>query len=274
MTALFYGYVILLGLALGSFVGLAIVRLAEGESVVAPRSRCRNCSHQLSWYENIPVFSFLFLKGRCRNCGHSISWFYPAVELISAAIVTLAFAKLQPWPRFLLYLIPFIVPVLILGFIDMRSLLLPDVLTLPGIGLGFIVHWVDVRYFVGGSGVSMLAVLLDSALGVLAGGGSLFLLGWIYQRLRGREGMGGGDIKYAAMLGAFFGWKAVFFIFLLAGSLGVLIGILLILSGKNTRSSYLPFGSFLSAAALLFLLWGTPLLTYYLRGIHQLTKII
>jgi len=271
VTWLLLAYVVLFGLIVGSFIALATVRIPAGESVVAPRSHCRKCQRVLKWHENIPVLSYLLLGGRCRGCGNQISARYPIIEFATAGLTVITYLEVQPWPRFLIYLIAFVLPLWLLVLIDWEHLLLPDVITVPGILAGFLVHWLDARYLLPISFThSYFAPLLDSLLGVLAGGGTLFLIGEIYLRLRGREGMGGGDVKMAAMLGAFVGWKAIFLIFFFASLLGIVLGILWIILGRAQRDTPLPFGSCLGLAGILYLYRGSWLLDHYLSLMHRL----
>ena len=263
MEILYSCYVVLASLALGSFLGMAVVRIPKGESLIRPRSHCPECSRTLSWFENIPLLSFLVLRGRCRGCGVKISPHYFFVELLTAALSLYAFWRIQPFGRFLLFEFALILPLILLLSLDWKYLLLPDAITLPGIGVGFIVRIVDAHYFFHVS--SLWKILLDSFLGAALGFLTLFLLALIYRKLRGIEGMGGGDFKLAAMLGAFFGWKAIFFIFFIASLLGILYGVLGILTKRFSRQTQLPFGSFLAASALLFFFHGPALLHAYLR---------
>jgi len=271
VTWLLLAYVVLFGLIIGSFIALAAVRIPAGESVFAPRSHCRTCARVLKWHENIPVLSYFMLRGRCRGCRSPISARYPVMEVATAALTVLTYLEVQPWPRFLVYLLLFVLPLWLLVLIDWEHLLLPDVITVPGIAAGFLVHWLDGQYLQPISfGASHYGLLQGSLLGMIAGGGTLFLIGEIYLRLRGREGMGGGDIKMAAMIGAFVGWKAVFLIFFLASLLGILLGILWILLGRAGRDTPLPFGSCLGLAAILFLFRGPWLLENYLSLIRKI----
>lgn len=263
-------YVALFGLALGSFLGLAAERLPAGESVVRPRSRCRNCGRQLAWYENVPLFSYLFLRGKCRTCGAKIPLHHFILEVVTAALTVYAFHQIEPWPRFLLYLVLFLAPVLLLIVIDFRHLLLPDAITLPGIAAGFLMHWLDGSVFHAVPASSHWNLLLESLLGALAGGLTLLLLALGYQKLRKREGLGGGDVKFAAMLGAFFGWKAIFFIFLLASILGLVLGMLFIVLRRQSKETPLPFGSALGVVSLLFLFHGETLIRGYFQFIRSL----
>jgi len=262
-------YVACFGLALGSFLGLAAERIPAGESLVRPRSHCRNCGRQLAWYENFPILSYLFLRGQCRSCGARISFHHLFLELATAVLAVLAFRDLQPWPRFLLYLVLFIAPVLLLTVIDFRHLILPDRITLPGIAAGFLLHWLDGRYFLPVP-QSSLKLLSESLLGALAGGLTLFLLAWIYLAIRKREGMGGGDVKFAAMLGAVFGWQAIFFIFLVASVFGLIFGIALILFRGQSKETPIPFGTALGVVSLLFLFRGEAMIHTYLHAIRSL----
>lgn len=271
MEILILIYVILFGVLLGSFLGLCTVRLPLGESIVSPRSHCRRCSHILSWYENLPILSYLLLRGKCRICREKISPKYFMMELISAVVTAWAYLQIQPWPLFLIYLILFIAPMLLLMFLDWEALILPDIITLPGILAGFLVHWLDGQFFLPYQfGVSHQKLVMESLVGAVAGSLSLFLLGFIYKKLRRQEGLGMGDVKLGAMIGAFFGWKAVFFIFFLASVLGTLFGVLLIIVKKGSRQTPLPFGSFLAIASLAFLLYGDLLLKTYLNLVRGL----
>ncbi len=242
MSVLLSIYVACFGLVLGSFLGLAAERIPAGESLVRPRSHCRKCGRQLAWYENFPILSYLFLRGQCRGCGARISFHHLLLEAATAVLAVLAFHELQPWPRFLLYLILFIAPVLLLITIDFRQLILPDQITLPGIAVGFLLHWLDGKYFLH-LPQSSLKLLSESLFGALAGGATLWLLAWIYLAIRKRQGMGGGDVKFAAMLGALFGWQAIFFIFLVSSVVGVVFGLALIAFRGQSKETPLPFGT-------------------------------
>ena len=271
MEILIRVYVALLGLSLGSFLGMAATRLPVGESLVKPRSHCRNCGRQLAWYENVPAFSYLILRGRCRSCDAKISSHYFILEVATAALALFAFSRLEPWPRFLIYLLLFIAPVLLLIVIDWRYLILPNAITVPGIAAGFLVHWLDGKYFsIGTMHASSLSLLLESGYGAAAGGLSLALLAYLYQSLRKRPGLGAGDVKFAAMLGAFFGWKAIFFIFFAASILGIVVGGILIVFRRQTLATQLPFGSALGVVSLLFLFMGERMIQAYFHALRHL----
>jgi leader peptidase (prepilin peptidase)/N-methyltransferase len=262
---LYLVYVILLGMILGSFLGLATVRIPLGESLFRPRSHCRHCDHTLRWYENVPIFSYLFLRGKCSACGEPISPKYFIIELVTTAMTVAAYLYLTPFSRFVLYEFCLIIPMLLLMFLDWEAMVLPDVLTLPGIFLGVFTHWAGEYFFLPPVWVRPTwKILLESLIGAMVGFLTLFVLAWAYRRTRKREGLGGGDIKLAAMIGAFFGWRAVFFIFFLGSVFGTLFGLTLILLKRSQRHTPIPFGSFLAGASLLYLFFGPPLIGAYL----------
>ena len=265
VETLYLAYVTLLGMFLGSFLGLATVRIPAGESVIWPRSHCRHCARTLRWYENIPIFSYLFLRGKCSTCGGRISPKYLIIELVTTGMTVVAYLHFTPWPRFFLYEFCLIIPTLLLMFLDWEAMILPDAITLPGIALGFFTHWAGEYFFLPDPLVRpSWEILLESLLGAAAGFLTLLILAWAYRRTRKREGLGAGDIKLAAMIGAFFGWRAVFFIFFLASVTGTLFGLTLILLKRSNRQTPIPFGSFLCAASLLYLFFGPPLISAYL----------
>jgi len=237
---------ILVGLILGSFLNLVITRLPRGESLWAPRSRCPHCRQPLAWHDNIPLISYLFLRGRCRACHSPISWRYPLVEL-AGGLMVLALWRIFPYqPTFLAY-VPFCLALVALTAIDLEHRLLPDAITLPGIILGLLLSLVlpDLTFW-------------ESAAGAL-GGAALFAgIAWVYKKLVGRRGMGWGDVKLLAMIGAFLGVSALPWVIFISAGLGTLTGLLQILatpSGERDqwRTLSLPYGPFLALAALCYL---------------------
>jgi len=233
-----------LGAAIGSFLNVCIRRIPAGESPVFPASHCPKCNYSIRFYDNIPIISFLLLRGRCRNCREGISLQYPLVELLTAIMALLLFWKFGLTFKFLFSFL-FACILIIITFIDLEHQIIPDVLTLPGIPVFFLAA-------VFAMGVS----LLEAVLGVLIGGGILYAIAFGYELITKREGMGGGDIKLLAMLGAFFGWKSLFFILLVSSFLGAIVGISVILiKGKDMKYA-VPFGPFLSLAALAYIFWG------------------
>ncbi|GAB6059943.1 A24 family peptidase [Desulfonatronum parangueonense] len=242
-----------LGLLLGSFYNVCVHRYLTGQSVILPASHCPKCRHGLSWWENIPLFSFLLLRGRCRSCGEGISWRYPLVEAVSglwALLLALQFGFGWAW---LVYMAAGGL-LIIMSFIDFQEYILPDVFTFPGALLAF-----------GGSFLLADVSWQDSLLGALFGAGAFWLLQKGYYLLRGVEGLGTGDIKLMLMLGALVGWQGLpMMIFLaaftaLAASLGYM--------AKNAHQGMqtrIPFGPFLSLGAMLQILYGQQLMVLWM----------
>ncbi len=271
VALLFSIYALFFGLLLGSFIGLAAVRLPRGESLWFPRSHCRHCQRVLPWYDNVPLLSYLLvLRGRCRSCHTKISPHYVLAEALTSVVTLLAYWQITPVSRFFLYEFCFILPVLLLIFIDLDSLILPNFITLPGIAMGLGVRGADVYFFSPAGGAKIGETLVLGVMGAVLGFASLAALSLGYQRWRGRAGLGMGDAKMAAMLGAFFGAKAIFFIFFLASCFGLLLGGLLLATRRISRETPLPFGAFLGLASLAFLLYGPVLLESYLFWIRRL----
>jgi leader peptidase (prepilin peptidase) / N-methyltransferase len=270
--------VFLFGLIFGSFINVVIYRLPKRESVVYPSSRCTACQAAIKPYDNIPVLSYLILRGKCRNCGAPISAIYPAVELLVGCLyLLLYFKELRTTPdglslRFLANCV-FVTLIVPLVFIDLRWKILPDLITKPGIVIMLILrlvapdsvinHWT--RSVFGLTGWSEWGVTLaSSVLGALAGGGSLWLVRELYYRLRRVEGMGWGDVKMMMMVGVFIGWQLSILTIFIASLLGSLVGLLVIWRGGGSMKMELPFGVFLGPAAVIALFIGHELITWYL----------
>ncbi len=247
----------LFGLCVGSFLNVCIYRLPRGESVVRPRSHCPHCNQSLHWYENIPLLSYLIQRGRCRRCPGHISLRYPTIELLTALLSVVIAYRFPDPAHYVGYFLLLSAPLIAITFIDLKTYLIPDVLSLPGIVAGVITH----TYIMPGPWTSCL---LNSLLGVIVGGGILFLLASLYSLLRKQEGMGGGDIKLAAMIGAFFGWQAVLFVLLVSSILGTLIGGAFLLTSRKEMSHPIPYGPFLALGAWAYLFFGPQLIDWYL----------
>lgn len=249
-----------MGLVIGSFSNVCIHRIPLGENIVAPRSRCPNCRDLIKAYDNIPLLSFLFLKGQCRSCGHQISWQYPVVELLTGLLFALTVFHFGVTTHTVL-LLAFVTALVVVTFIDLEHQIVPDVITLPGIAIGL--AWSVVAYFLPGqhnpAGFSPPAPL-DALLGTVVGGGLLYVVA-----VASRGGMGGGDIKLMAMVGAFLGWRAALLTIFLGTLSGSAIALLLLASGKKGRKDPIPFGPFLVLGALLSLFWGDELIAAYFR---------
>ncbi len=247
----FLGTAFVLGSVIGSFLNVCIYRIPAGKSIVSPPSSCPHCGHCIRWFQNVPILSYLFLRGKCAGCGQQISLRYPLVEALTGGLFVLVLYSFGLSPATPVYWL-FAAALVVITFIDLDHQIIPDVISLPGIVVGFLcsffIPWVP---------------WLDSLLGILIGGGILFLIAWGYEFLTKREGMGGGDIKLLAMLGAFLGWKAVFPIVFLASLAGTVIGLPLMVLQKKDSKLALPFGPFLALAAVVYLFWGGAILDWY-----------
>ena len=250
-------YVAIVGMLVGSFLNVCIHRMPRGMSIVRPRSACPKCGRPIRWYQNVPLFSWLVLRGRCASCGAGISWRYPAVELLSGAVVLVLWRFFGPSPAFLIAS-GFALAMVVLFFTDWDLQLLPDAITLTGTVTGLAIAWFNP--FLDGEG---WARVWSALAGAALGSGLLWGIGAVYERLRGVEAMGLGDVKMMAMVGAFTGpWGVLFTIF--AGSVaGSLVGVLLIpLRGRSMQDT-LPFGCFLAPAAMAALLVGRQAVEAY-----------
>ena len=266
-----------LGAVIGSFLNVVIHRVPREESIVLPSSRCPSCGAEISFYDNVPVLSYLMLGGRCRSCKVHISARYPAVEALTA-LLWVAVA----WRDGLSFALPFdlifVTAITALIFIDAEHMILPNAITYPGIAFALIArlalpflmgapHFDDLPMLLNGllAGMPMWAASLVGALiGALAGGGSLWLMGWIWEKLRGVEAMGLGDVKMMFMVGAYLGWRLTVLNIFLGVLSGSLIGIALMLrQGKRDMKMLLPFGVFLGIGAIAALLFGSQIVDWY-----------
>lgn len=242
----------ILGAVVGSFLNVCICRLPRDESVVSPPSHCPNCSCGIRWYDNIPLISYLLLRGKCRGCGTRISPQYPLVEFLNGLLTLALFLRFGPTFSFLVFFL-FCSALVVITFIDLEHQIIPDEISLPGILLGFLFS-----FFLPGH------TWLNSLIGILLGGGSLLLVASGYHWLTGKEGMGGGDIKLLAMMGAFLGWKAIPFIIFASSLVGSVVGLSLMLIKKKDSKLAIPFGPYLAFAAILYIFYGRPLIHWYL----------
>jgi len=238
------------GLVVGSFLNVCIYRLPRRESVSWPGSHCTLCNRPLAWYENIPIVSWLWLRGRCRTCRQGISAIYPIVEAITGAVFLAAYALYGLSPLFVVRVV-FASAMIVLFAIDLQHRILPNVITVSGIVIGFVASlWLPPGWW-------------SSLLGLVLGGGVLFALGEAYYRARGVEGMGMGDVKMLAMIGAFLGWPLMLLTLILASFTGAVFGVAVIASGRGGRTAALPFGTFLAVGALIAVVAGDPIITWY-----------
>jgi leader peptidase (prepilin peptidase) / N-methyltransferase len=239
------------GAIVGSFLNVCIYRLPLGKSVVWPASACPHCNRGLAWYENIPVASFLVLRGRCRTCARPIGWRYPLIEALTAVMFAAAWWFFGPGILLVSRLL-FGCALIVLFAIDFEHHLLPNVITLPGIVIGFVFS------------VFAEPGWIASAIGILLGGGSLFLIAEAYYRLRHEEGLGMGDVKMLAMIGAFLGWKLVLVTLFLASVSGSIIGVAVMAVKRGGLKYALPFGTFLAIGAAVAAVAGDFLVDWYM----------
>ncbi len=240
----------LFGLLVGSFLNVCIFRLPRGASVVWPASACGSCKRELRWFENIPVVSWLVLRAKCARCQAPISIQYPLVEAVTAALFVLV-AALTPVGPLLAARLVFVCALVVLFAIDLEHQILPNVITLPGLAVGL-------AFALAGPPGWRAAVL-----GALLGGGLLYAIAAGYYLVRKEEGLGMGDVKMLAMIGAFLGWQAVLLTLVLASFAGAIIGVLLIAVQRGSMKYALPFGTFLALGALVAMLAGQPIIDWY-----------
>lgn len=281
LDRIFFVLSFVLGAMVGSFLNVCVHRLPRGESIVKPRSRCPNCGAPIHWYDNIPVVSWILLRGKCRACRAPIHWMYPLVELVTAALflaVYYSFGMTLATPAYMLLAAGLV----LVTFVDLTDWTIPNEVTFPGIPLGVICSLVAMMYPKSG-------LLLDDPLmslaGLAAGGGVLYALDLISLVLMKKRGMGFGDVKLMAMLGAFFGPLGVLVMLVVASFFGSVIGILMIVlrRGQPTElpesdpdeadamtpgGHYLPFGPYIVLGGLVYLFFGPEIIQRYLEYLN------
>jgi len=244
--------ILILGLIIGSFSNVCIYRIPKNESIVFPASHCPNCHTPIKAIDNVPILSFLLLKGKCRKCGEKISIRYPVVKFLTGAIYLLIFLIYGRSYQTLIYAL-LSSALIIISFIDLDVQIIPDEISLPGIVIGlalsFIVPYIS---------------YLNSLLGIIAGGGIIFLIALAGLAIFKKEAMGGGDVKLSAMIGAFIGWKYIIVSLFIGFFIGAIAGILLILLKIRNRDDLVPFGPFIVLGSFITLLWGENILSWYL----------
>jgi leader peptidase (prepilin peptidase) / N-methyltransferase len=243
-----------LGLIVGSFLNVCISRLPAGESVVSPGSRCPSCRTAIGWYDNVPLVSYLVLGGRCRRCRAAISPRYPVVEAVTAVAFVLQGLTFWPDVPLVASRLAFTAILVALFGTDLETQRLPNVLTIPGTVAGAL------------ASLFLPPGITDSLLGILLGGATLFAIRWTWKRATGVDGMGLGDVKMLAMIGAFLGWRQVIVVLFLSSVAGAVIGLTLTALQGRSMQSRLPFGTFLAIAAFVASLAGEPLLAWYLSS--------
>lgn len=241
------------GLVVGSFLNVVIHRLPKEESLVAPRSRCPECHAPIRPWDNIPLVSFVLLRGRCRACKHPISWRYPLVEALTGFLFAMTAARFGVTLQ-TAFLLAFLCGLVVVTFVDLDHQIIPNAITLPGIPLGLL------------AGLLLgEPPLLDRVIGTLIGTGFLYLVLFYGGALYGQEAMGEGDLNLIALVGAFLGWKAVALTILLGCLFGSTVGLALMAARRLGRRQHIPFGPFLSLGAVVALFWGERLIGWYFQ---------
>ena len=256
MTPAAYVFLGVLGLMIGSFLNVCISRIPAGESVVTPRSRCPRCKTLIAWYDNIPVVSYVILRGRCRTCGLGISPIYPAVEIVTALAFIGQGLAIGADPPLLLVRLVFTAALIVLFGTDIQTMRLPNVITIPGIVAGI------------ACSLALPPGLVPSVIGAALGAAIPWLIRFVWFRFTGVEAMGLGDVKMLAMIGAFLGWKQVFVVLFFASLTGAIVGVTMLSIQKRSLASRLPFGTFLALAAYAASVVGEPVVAWYV-GLYQ-----
>jgi len=252
-TSYFAVFIFIIGACIGSFLNVCIYRIPENNSIITPGSFCPACKKGIPFYCNIPVLSYLFLKGRCKFCHEPISIRYPLIEILAGMFAVVLFYKFGIG-QVMIYWFIFISVLITISFIDIDHQIIPDVISLPGI-----LVFASSFYFL------PEMTLKNTLLGIVAGGGSLYAVAFLYYLLKKQEGMGGGDIKLLAMIGAAIGIKGVFFTIFAGSLLGTFFGLLIMIYTKIADSKLkIPFGPFLSMGAILYIFFGEQLILWYL----------
>lgn len=246
-------FIFLSGMSIGSFLNVCIYRMPISKSIVYPPSSCPNCGYGIRWYDNIPILSYIWLKGRCRQCAISISPRYPMVELLTGLFALCVVLRFGLTMQSLIYFV-FIAALIVITFIDIDYQIIPDRISLPGIPIFFLAS-----FFIPNLSVR------DSLLGIIIGGGSLWAIAASYLMITKKDGMGGGDIKLLAMMGGLIGWKGVLFTIFVSSAVGTLSGLIVMLTTKKNMKLAIPFGPFLSIGAITYIFWGDAIIYWYLH---------
>jgi leader peptidase (prepilin peptidase)/N-methyltransferase len=244
--------IVLLGMAWGSFLNVVIYRLPQGKSLLKPPSSCPHCGKRIKFYDNIPILSYLILRGKCRHCGTRISLSYFLVELLTPISFILLYHQ-HSLSLFFFASCLFASALIVLGFIDFAHQILPDEITLPGLALALVYSFFREDF-----------ALKQALIGAVAGAGFLLIVYGAYYLLRKKEGLGMGDVTMMLLIGAYLGWRQAFFTLILASFTGAIVGVLLISIKKKDLQYSLPFGTFLAPAAFFSLLWGERIIQSYL----------
>jgi len=268
-----YAIALVFGLLVGSFLNVCIVRLPRGRSIVSPPSHCPRCKESIKFYDNIPLISFLLLRGKCRKCGEPISWRYPLVELMNGLFYVWIVREFWLGGESFL-LMAFCSSLIVITFIDFDFQIIPDTITLPGILLGvmigpfFMSSLTEPLPFQLGHFIPhawpYLISFLNSVIGMLCGALPLLTIGWIWEKLRHVEAMGGGDVKLMGMVGSFLGWKGALLTIMAGALVGSVVGLGLIMLKRHKMDKVIPFGPFLALGAAATAFYGPDIIAWYL----------
>ena len=239
------------GLCIGSFLNVCIFRIPASRSLIKPSSSCPKCNKAIRFYDNIPVLSYIILLGKCRSCKSPISIRYPLIELLTGLVWLFSYLRFGFTLECIVYII-FLSTLIVITFIDLDHRIIPDVISLPGIPLFFLG-----ALFIPETGWR------NSLFGILLGGGSLLIVAKGYHLFTKQEGMGGGDIKLLAMIGALIGWKGVFFTIFVSSAIGTIVGLGVMIITRNNLKLAVPFGPFLSIGAAIYIFFGESIITWY-----------
>lgn len=253
MTAILPAIILafILGACIGSFLNVCIYRIPAALSIVHPGSSCPKCKSMIAFYDNIPILSYLLLLGKCRHCKAPIAIRYPFIEFLGGLFAVACIIAFGPTLHGLV-IFAFIATLIVVAFIDLDHRIIPDRISLPGIPI----------FFLASFAVPTVA-WIDSLIGIVAGGGSLFAVAWVYQTITGREGMGGGDIKLLAMMGAVIGWQGIVFTLFAASAIGTLFGLLAMIKSAKGMKLAIPFGPFLAMGGIFYLFFGRAIIRWY-----------
>jgi leader peptidase (prepilin peptidase) / N-methyltransferase len=240
------------GACIGSFLNVCIYRIPNEQSVVHPRSRCPSCLHPIAWYDNIPIVSYVLLRGACRHCGSTISWRYPLVEALTSLLFFLVWRQYGWDPRTLVFML-FVFGLLLATFVDFDHMIIPDRVSLGGMVIGLAISALLPTLH---GETRPLPALIHSATGLAVGFGLLWLVSVLGKLMFKKDAMGFGDVKLLGAIGAFTGWEGVVFTIMISSLLGSVVGLTLIIVGGREWQSRIPYGPYLAIAAILWALWG------------------
>jgi leader peptidase (prepilin peptidase)/N-methyltransferase len=247
------------GAAVGSFLNVCVHRMPRDESIVRPRSRCPRCGHQIRWFDNIPLFSWIALRGHCRQCGGGITPRYFLVELLTAVLFLLIWRLYPDW-RSPVYWV-FLAGLIASTFIDFEHYIIPNELTYGGVIAGIVFSTLDPRLQ---NSASMLGGFLDAVFGAFVGGGTLLIVAFLGEKIFRKEAMGMGDVKFLAAIGAFLGWQATLFTVFVSSVVGGLVGVILILVSRSNWKARIPYGPYIALGALVWVICGPSIVDWYL----------